>query len=39
MRPSNHMVIWIFPGAFMAFESNSGASSEMRPFRAEKQPC
>jgi hypothetical protein len=39
MRPSNHMVIWIFPGAFMAFESNSGASSEMRPFRAEKQLC
>src|SRR5215472_9756617 len=29
-RPSNQTVIWILPGAFMMFDSNSGAHEKMR---------
>src|SRR5437773_10967443 len=36
-RPSNHTVIWIFPGAFIVFETNSGAREKMR-LRHDEKP-
>src|SRR5437867_12079349 len=36
-RPSNHTVIWIFPGAFIVFETYSDARNKMRPSQTEKQ--
>src|SRR6266545_1562371 len=36
-RPSDHIVIWILPGAFIVFETNSGAREKMR-LRHDKKP-
>ena len=36
-RPSNHTVIWILPGAFIVFETNSGARKKMR-LRHDEKP-